>query len=392
MYKRQLHDRETKEFFNFVDKASDKVSNGSIKIHNSKSIYLDNVLQNENLPKIEGKEIVKNISYEFNNKGNITYEVPKELNATLREYQLQGFRWFQSLKKYNFGGILADEMGLGKTIQTIAFLLVEKGKKSIIITPTSLIYNWENEFYNFAPTLKIAVVHGEKESREEIIKNYEDYDVILTTYGILRNEIEEFSKIKFDYCIIDEAQNIKNPLAQTSRVVKDINANMRVALTGTPIENNLMELWSIFDFVMPGYLFSQSSFKSKFINDDEGNRDLKHLIRPFILRRLKKDVMMELPEKIEKKHFVEMTDSQKKIYSTYVKDITEKLEDKDFTKDKITIFSYLTTLRQLCLDPSLVEMCIRDSFYNRPPFSFIIRFTKNMTLIRIKISIIKFHI
>ena len=349
-----LYDKEINEFFKFIDKASDKVSNGSIKIHNSKSIYLDSILQNENMPKIQGKEIIKDISNGFNNEINVQYEIPKDLNATLREYQIQGFKWLQSLKKYKFGGILADEMGLGKTIQTIAFLLSEKGKRSIIVTPTSLIYNWESEIINFAPTLKIAVVHGEKDAREELIKNCEDYDIILTTYGILRNEIEEFSKIKFDYCIIDEAQNIKNPLAQTTKSVKEINANMRVALTGTPIENNLMELWSIFDFVMPGYLFSQKSFKSKFVNDVEGNVELKHLIRPFILRRLKRDVMMELPDKIEKKHFVEMTNSQKKIYSTYVKDITEKLDDKDFTRDKITIFSYLTTLRQLCLDPTLV--------------------------------------
>lgn len=349
-----LRDDETKEFLNFIDKVADKSNNGSIKIHNSKALYLNNILEDKKMPKIEGKELVEDISDGFNNKKNIDYKVPEELNATLREYQVEGFKWLKSLNRYNFGGILADEMGLGKTIQTIAFLLSEKGKKTIIVTPTSLIYNWENEFNNFAPNLKIGIVHGDKESREKVIENYKDFDVILTTYGVLRNEIDEFKKIKFHYCIIDEAQNIKNPLAQTSKAVKEINSTMRVALTGTPIENNLIELWSIFDFIMPGYLFTESSFRNKFINDNDGNEELKHLIRPFILRRLKKDVMIELPEKIEKKHFVEMTDTQKKIYSTYVKDISEKLEDKDVTKDKITIFSYLTTLRQLCLDPSLV--------------------------------------
>ena len=349
-----LRDDETNEFLNFIDKVADKSNNGSIKINNSKALYLNNILEDKKMPKVEGKELVEEISDGFNNKKNIDYKVPEELNATLREYQVEGFKWLKSLNRYNFGGILADEMGLGKTIQTIAFLLSEKGKKTIIVTPTSLIYNWENEFNNFAPNLKIGIVHGDKESREKVIENYNEFDVILTTYGVLRNEIDEFKKIKFHYCIIDEAQNIKNPLAQTAKAVKEINSTMRVALTGTPIENNLIELWSIFDFIMPGYLFTESSFRNKFINDNDGNEELKHLIRPFILRRLKKDVMIELPEKIEKKHFVEMTDTQKKIYSTYVKDISEKLEDKDVTKDKITIFSYLTTLRQLCLDPSLV--------------------------------------
>ena len=189
---------------------------------------------------------------------NIEAKVPNTLNATLREYQVSGLQWFKTVSHFEFGGILADEMGLGKTIQTITFLLSEENKKSIIVTPTSLIYNWKNEFDNFAPSLDVLVLHGNKNERASLSKYMKDADVILTTYGVLKNDFEEYKDTEFDYCIIDEAQNIKNPYSQSSEVVKDINAKVKFALTGTPIENNLVELWSIFDFIMPGYLYSKN--------------------------------------------------------------------------------------------------------------------------------------
>lgn len=245
-------------------------------------------------------------------------------------------------------------MGLGKTVQTIAFLLSEKGKKTLIITPTSLIYNWKNEFKKFADSMKVAVVHGNKNERDKILEDINQYDVILTTYGTLKNDEENYKSLKFDYCILDEAQNIKNPLAKNTVSVKNINAGNKFVLTGTPMENNLIELWSIFDFIMPGYLGSVHNFKRRFVNKNDSAIELQKYIKPFMLRRLKKDVIKELPQKIEKNYYVELTKEQKKLYVAYVEKIKEEMESDNFKDDKITIFSYLTKLRQLCLDPSVI--------------------------------------
>ena len=351
-----FRDEEVRNLFNLVDSLSDdtNVKSNEIKVHKSKSIFLNECLKDNSLLFIEGKDIVKHIANKIENLEEIDYQVPKELKATLRDYQLTGFKWFKTLSHYEFGGILADEMGLGKTIQTIAFLLSEKNKKSIIVTPTSLIYNWRSEFEKFAPTMKIKVVHGNKEEREFTKEEIKDIDVLITTYGTLRNDYNLYDDITFDFCIIDEGQNIKNPLSQSSEVVKELKAKVKFALTGTPIENNLIELWSLFDYILPGYLYSKRKFQDKFIKVNKGSEELKKLIRPFILRRLKNDVMSELPEKIEKRFLIEMTKEQKKVYKAYVDDVKVKMKEKDFTTDKITIFSYLTKLRQLTLDPSIL--------------------------------------
>ena len=351
-----FRDEEVRKLFNLVDSLSDddNVKSNEIKVHKSKSIFLNECLKDNNLLFIEGKDIVKHIANKIENLAEIDYKVPKELKATLRDYQLTGFKWFKTLSHYEFGGILADEMGLGKTIQTIAFLLSEKNKKSIIVTPTSLIYNWRSEFEKFAPTMRIKVVHGNKEDREFTKDEIKNVDVLITTYGTLRNDYNLYDDITFDFCIIDEGQNIKNPLSQSSEVVKGLKAKVKFALTGTPIENNLMELWSLFDYILPGYLYSKRKFQDKFIKVEKGLEELKKLIRPFILRRLKNDVMSELPDKIEKRFLIEMTEEQKKVYKAYVDDVKIKMKEKDFTTDKITIFSYLTKLRQLTLDPSIL--------------------------------------
>ena len=200
----------------------------------------------------------------------------------------------------------------------------------------------------------LRIVHGNKNVREKILMNINEFDVLITTYGTIKNDIDFYENEVFDYCIIDEAQNIKNPKAQNTKVIKEINAKVKFALTGTPIENTIVELWSIFDFIMPGYLFDESSFKEKFMHRDEDElEELKILINPFILRRLKRDVISELPEKIEKKYYVQMTSDQRLAYKNYMKDV--KLSIKNGEEDKVTIFSYLTRLRQICLDPSLVD-------------------------------------
>lgn len=326
----------------------------SIKVDKNKGLYLDSIIKKKSLDFISGEEALNSIRENILNRNYKDSKAPKELNASLRDYQLVGYEWLNAISDMGFGGILADEMGLGKTIQTIAFLFSRKKSKSLVITPTSLIYNWKAEFESFAPKMKIGIVHGSKGEREKVLDNKSDYDVILTTYGTLRNDFEKYTETTFDYCVIDEAQNIKNQASQSTKIVKTINANCRIALTGTPIENNLTELWSIFDFVMPKFLYSEEKFKHKFINSGGKNiEDLKTLIKPFILRRLKEDVLEELPNKIEKKYFVEMPMAQKQVYKAYMKDVKAKMKaGKD---DKLTIFSYLTKLRQLCLDPSIIS-------------------------------------
>ena len=351
-----LRDEEVRNLFGLVDSLSEdnNIKSSEIKVHKSKSIFLNEYLKEDGLLFVEGKDIVKHIANKIENLEEIDYKVPKELKATLRDYQLTGFKWFKTLSHYEFGGILADEMGLGKTVQTIAFLLSEKNKKSIIVTPTSLIYNWRSEFEKFAPTMNIKIIHGNKEEREFNKDEIKEVDVLITSYGTLRNDYNLYEDINFDFCIIDEGQNIKNPLSQSSEVVKGLKANVKFALTGTPIENNLIELWSLFDYILPGYLYSKRKFQEKFIKVDNGSEELKKLIKPFILRRLKSEVMSELPDKIEKRFLIEMTEEQKKVYKAYVDDVKVKMKEKDFTTDKITIFSYLTKLRQLTLDPSIL--------------------------------------
>ena len=349
-----LEEVQTREMFKLMESLGFTDNINNMKIHTSKAIYIENLLTEKKLPIIDGIDNAKVIIDRFKNLDNIKCEVPENLNANLRDYQIEGFNWFETLDYCGFGGILADEMGLGKTLQTISFLLSKKGKKSLVITPTSLIHNWKNELDKFAPSLKIGIAHSLKKQREKVINNIDEVDVILTTYGALRNDLEKYEKINFDYCIIDEAQNIKNPTSISSDAVKSIKAKNRFALTGTPIENNLVELWSIFDFVMPGYLYNLNKFDSIFIKDKSQIENLKRMIKPFILRRTKKQVIKELPDKIEKQFLVDLNKEQRKIYSVYVEDIKRKLQEKEDIKDKITILSYLTKLRQLCLDPSVI--------------------------------------
>jgi SNF2 family DNA or RNA helicase len=343
---------------NFLDlivalNTNEKMETGLIQIEKSKAFYLNEKIKDNNLHFIKGTQVLKDIENAYVSIKNMNIRVPVNLKATLREYQIEGFKWIKSLSMLGFGGILADEMGLGKTIQTIAFLLSEENKKSIIISPTSLIYNWKAELAKFAPTLKVAIVHGERSVRVKLIRNLKDFDIILTTYGTLRMDLQQYEDIIFDHCIIDEAQNIKNYLAQNTKVIKEVKAKVRFALTGTPIENNLTELWSIFDFIMPDYLYSKEVFESKFTTKAEGDlEELKLLIKPFLLRRTKNEVLKELPDKIEKKFIVEMTEVQKAVYKSYIKVVRGEM--KNNSEGKIEIFSYLTRLRQICLDPSLV--------------------------------------
>lgn len=347
-----LKDKDIEQAFKLIDILNIYNDFDNMKIPNNKAIYLEKLIEDEDLSFVNGSKYVSNVVKKFDKVKSKNYEIPKDLNATLRDYQVSGFEFFKTLSDYQFGGILADEMGLGKTIQTIAFLLSNKDKKSIVITPTALIYNWKNELEKFAPTLKVGLLHAAKSEREKILDNIDNYDVILTTYTTYKNDIDKYKNINFDYCIIDEAQNIKNPDAIITKAIKNVNAKVKFALTGTPIENNLMELWSIFDFIMPGYLYNKSKFKSIFINNDKNIIELKNLIKPFILRRTKKEVITELPDKIEQKIIIDLEKEHKRAYKGYVNLITRKIKENN--QDNITVFSYLTKLRQLCLSPELM--------------------------------------
>jgi SNF2 family DNA or RNA helicase len=349
-----FEDNGMRDFFNLLQilNIDDSINNGLAQIERNKALYINETIKANRINFIKGAERLKEIEDKLENIGDMKIKTPKNLKGALREYQITGFKWLKVLSSLGFGGILADEMGLGKTIQTIAFILSEEGRRAFIICPTSLIYNWKEEFEKFAPSIKLGIVHGDKSERIKVIDNLTEYDVILTTYGTLRMDEELYENIAFDYCIIDEGQNIKNPLTQNTKVIKQIKAKVRFALTGTPIENNLTELWSILDFIMPGYLYSKEVFEEKFVRKADNLEELKLLIKPFILRRTKKEVMEELPDKIEKKYLVEMRPEQKAVYNTYAEYVRNKMTGS--SQGKIEIFSYLTKLRQICLDPSLI--------------------------------------
>lgn len=289
---------------------------------------------------------------------------PVSLSKILRNYQTTGFKWMKVLGENGLGGVLADDMGLGKTIQAISFMLSnkDKGLPSLVVAPSTLVYNWEREIKKFAPSLSTLSIEGNKNQREEKIKQIPKYDIIITSYPLLRNDIDFYTEFDFYSCILDEAQHIKNPISITAKSVKKIKAHTRFALTGTPIENSPGELWSIFDFVMPGYLGLYKSFEQNYQKpildgDEEALNQLKKLISPFVLRRSKEQVLKELPEKIVTTYTVDLTPAQRKLYNTYLVKTKGELEDRiktvGFEKSRMHIFTGLLRLRQICCHPGV---------------------------------------
>lgn len=356
---------ELKSFLKLIDSllVEDNNFNGeNIQCSNNKAYFISDSIDTNKLDFINGIDYLLNIKSKLLGINNLNFDVPLNLNAELRDYQKVGFNWFKTLDYLNCGGILADEMGLGKTLQTLAFILSKKNTKTLIITPTSLVYNWANEIDRFAPDLKYIVNIGDKSTREDLLSKLENVDVVITTYGLLKRDLDIYNSIYFYSIIIDEAQNIKNPKSQNALAIKSLKSNIRFALTGTPIENSVLELWSIFDFIMPLYLRTQKDFNTRYnknLNENEEVlEELHKFINPFILRRYKKDVIKELPDKIVKEVLVPLSEQEKKIYasySNYVSNIINKNKDLvDEQINKIEILSYITKLRQLCLDPSIL--------------------------------------
>lgn len=343
---------------------------GAIELPISRSLYLDKILQKLDTNISRSEEYKKIVNQVSNKNIEEQIDIPKGLTVELRNYQITGFKWLKILDNYKFGGILADDMGLGKTIQLLAviqeYLEQEKNPKpSMVVCPSSLCLNWNSEIKKFTPTIKTLVIHGNAEERKRQIEDIKNYDLIITSYDLLKRDIEEYKKVdcEFKYIIADEAQYIKNNNTQNAKVIKEIKSDTRFALTGTPIENSLSELWSIFDFIMPGYLYSYKKFKELYEmpivkeNDEWAIKKLKMLIEPFIMRRTKKEVLTELPDKTISILNNEMQDEQLKIYMAYMtkakKEVSQEINTNGFEKSQIKILALLMRLRQICCHPSL---------------------------------------
>ena len=373
----------------------EELSNGEIKVPVYRAMYL-----NELLKQIKGTEIIKDSEYkqlvQNLDKENIEeLKIPRDLESTLRFYQKTGFKWLKILDKYKFGGILADDMGLGKTIQILSIivdyiegfennnpdviegqesLMAEKKRASLVISPSSLTLNWQNEAKKFTSKLKTLVIRGNVQERKRQIRSIDDYDLVITSYDLLKRDINLYKELnyKFRFAIADEAQYLKNSTTQNAKSIKEIEADTRYALTGTPIENALSELWSIFDFVMPGYLFEYKRFKTNYevpIVRDENEKTmekLKALIQPFVLRRTKTEVLTELPEKSVTVLTSEMKEEQEELYISYLaqakQEIAEemKIDPISFKNNQMKILAALTRLRQICCHPSLFVKEYKD--------------------------------
>ena len=339
---------------------------GRMKLPMYRTLYLDKLLEeNESVYSSRDsrfREVVKG----FKTVKDADFEEPASLSKLMRKYQKDGYKWLRTLETWQFGGILADDMGLGKTLQVIAVMLAakEEGKNgtSLVVTPASLVFNWGAEFEKFAPELKVSLITGSQEERQKKIDDYQEADVLVTSYDLLKRDIALYEDKEFSYEIIDEAQYIKNHTTAAAKAVKVIQSKIRFALTGTPIENRLSELWSIFDYLMPGFLYGYDVFKKEIetpivkSNDEKAMQRLQKMTGPFILRRLKEDVLKDLPEKLEEYRYVRLGDTQQKVYDGQVVHMKEQLarqNSEDFNKNRLQILAELTRLRQICCDPSL---------------------------------------
>lgn len=345
---------------------------GHINVPKYRAMYLDAALKSNQVLSVEKNREFKGMVRNMKTIEDSDYEVPGSLKSIMRGYQKSGFLWLKTLRENGFGGILADDMGLGKTLQVISLLVAEQeeadagereSRRSLIVCPASLVYNWQKEIERFAPSLQTTVVTGLAADRERIVRHTKDGEILITSYDLLKRDEALYRDIIFAIQVIDEAQYIKNPGTQAAKGVKKITAGFKLALTGTPIENRLGELWSIFDYLMPGFLYTYQRFREEIeipvvVNGDENKMErLQRMIRPFILRRLKGEVLSDLPAKLEENVFAKLSGEQLALYDAHVQrmkqSLTEKSE-KEFRSEKIQILAELTKLRQICCDPGLL--------------------------------------
>ncbi|NLN65044.1 MAG: DEAD/DEAH box helicase family protein [Clostridiaceae bacterium] len=337
---------------------------GTIRLPKYRALYMDSLLQESQFQILEKTRDLDQFVESLSSQKTHSYAIPESLQNVLRDYQKAGYQWLKGLSNNGLGGILADDMGLGKTLQVLALVLSEKEKRkmpALVVAPTSLVYNWVLEAKKFTPQLKVMAISGSLAERQVLCEKINQYDIVVTSYPLIRRDIEAYQNHRFSFCFIDEAQHVKNHFTQSARAIRKISANNRFALTGTPMENSLLELWAIFDFIMPSYLFTQQKFQERFVKPIMGDgskkasQDLSRLIQPFILRRMKKDVLKELPEKIETTLTCELTDAQKDIYLGILAQVKQEIdlniEQNGFERSQIQILAALTRLRQVCCHP-----------------------------------------
>lgn len=358
---------ELKQGLNLTDT---QMKQKSVALPKYRALYLDGELREHAGIAVQRDRAFRALIRNMKTVEDNDFEVPANLEQILREYQKRGFLWIKTLHYNGFGGILADDMGLGKTLQVITFLQSEmitagegKNCRCLIVSPASLVFNWKRELQQFAPELQVRMVVGSAAARRKLIAEAGEREILLTSYDLLKRDIAFYEPLLFAYQVIDEAQYIKNHSTQVAKAVKAVRAGFKLALTGTPVENRLSELWSIFEYLMPGFLYSYQRFREELEapivqnGDEAAMKRLQRMIRPFVLRRLKGDVLTDLPPKIEKNFFAELEGEQQKLYDAHVKRLQmllEKQSDEDFQTSKIQILSELTRLRQICCDPALV--------------------------------------
>lgn len=340
-----------------------QIGDGKAALPAFRAMYLDGLFRSDGKIAVRRDPAFRTLVGSIAEAADADHSVPDSFNGELRPYQEAGFRWMRTLADSALCGILADDMGLGKTIQFIALLLSDGADMpSLIACPASVCLNWESELHAFAPSLPVVVVSGTATQREAQIKSFSGRGVAVTSYDLLRRDVETYKGVRFRYFAIDEAQYIKNRATKNAQAAKQIESQYRFALTGTPIENRLSELWSIFDFLMPGYLYSYARFRERFETpiakngDAEARADLRRLIVPFILRRLKKDVLSELPPKVTTFSSVLLEGEQRKVYEAYAMKAAGELDEMEKeapAERRMRLLAMLTRLRQLCCDPSL---------------------------------------
>ena len=342
-----------------------RMKDGQLDLDLFRAFSINAHAENENnLIRFSRSDLFKDIIARFENINTASYEISPRYDALLRDYQKYGYQWLRTLSDYGFGGILADDMGLGKTLQVISLLDQDKADDgvSIVVAPASLILNWEDEVKKFSSDLRAASVYGTADQRKKIVERYQDYDLLITSYDYIRRDEKLYQDIKFNYVVLDEAQYIKNQKTKSAQSVKELTGKHKLALTGTPIENSLAELWSIFDFLMPGYLFPYAYFSREYerpiVKDQDEQKQvlLKKLISPFILRRRKQEVLKELPDKIETTLPIEFSEDEKKLYLANLSQVNMELQDK-LQMDQvnaIAILAMLTRLRQICCEPRVL--------------------------------------